>query len=226
MTSDKIARPDQALCRTVTSCSTTKRCFGTLHATGGRDPAVVLDLSARSRDLDGVHRCAGRSPGMFIGLENYISLFDDDVFWLSVFNTLIYTIVATIAKFGLGMWLALLLNHAIPFKAVIRAVVLLPFIVPTVLSAIAFWWIYDPQFSIVSWSLHKLGLIDTFHRLPGHSLECALVGDHCQCLARHSLRRHLPAWRDCRRFRRRSTRRPRSTVPSQWQRFRYVTVPC
>ena len=134
-------------------------------------------------------------PGIFIGLENYFSLFDDDVFWLSVFNTLIYTIVATIAKFGLGMWLALLLNHAIPFKAFIRAIVLLPYIVPTVLSAIAFWWIYDPQFSIVSWSLHRLGLIDTFHRFPRHSLECTLVGDHCQCLARHSLRRHLPAWR-------------------------------
>jgi multiple sugar transport system permease protein len=101
-------------------------------------------------------------PGIFIGLENYFSLFDDDVFWLSVFNTLVYTIVATIAKFALGLWLALLLNNAIPFKALIRAIVLLPYIVPTVLSAIAFWWIYDPQFSIVSWSLHKLGLIDHF----------------------------------------------------------------
>jgi multiple sugar transport system permease protein len=101
-------------------------------------------------------------PGIFIGLENYFSLFDDDVFWLSVFNTLVYTIVATVLKFGLGLWLALLLNHAIPFKAFIRAIVLLPYIVPTVLSAIAFWWIYDPQFSIVSWSLTKIGLIDRF----------------------------------------------------------------
>ena len=72
-------------------------------------------------------------PGVFIGFENYISLFDDDVFWLSVFNTLVYTIFATIAKFGLGLWLALLLNNAIPFKAFIRAIVLLPYIVPTVL---------------------------------------------------------------------------------------------
>ena len=101
-------------------------------------------------------------PGIFIGLDNYISLFDDGVFWLSVFNTLVYTIFATVAKFGLGLWLALLLNKAIPFKAFIRAIVLLPYIVPTVLSAIAFWWIYDPQFSIVSWSLQKLGLIDRF----------------------------------------------------------------
>jgi multiple sugar transport system permease protein len=101
-------------------------------------------------------------PGVFIGLENYLSLWDDDVFWLSVFNTLVYTIAATVAKFGLGLWLALLLNKTIPFKAFIRAIVLLPYIVPTVLSAIAFWWIYDPQFSIVSWSLHRLGLIDQF----------------------------------------------------------------
>jgi multiple sugar transport system permease protein len=47
-----------------------------------------------------------------------------------------------------------------PFKAVIRSIVLIPFIVPTVLSAIAFWWIYDSQFSIISWSLIKLGLIN------------------------------------------------------------------
>ena len=101
-------------------------------------------------------------PGIYVGLEQYISLFDDDVFWLSVFNTLVYTTIATIAKFGLGMWLALLLNHAMPFKAMIRAIVLLPYIVPTVLSAIVFWWIYDPQFSIVSWSLERLGLIDQY----------------------------------------------------------------
>jgi len=101
-------------------------------------------------------------PGIYVGLEQYLSLFDDDVFWLSVFNTLVYTTVATIAKFGLGMWLALLLNQALPFKAMIRAIVLLPYIVPTVLSAIVFWWIYDPQFSIVSWSLQELGLIDHY----------------------------------------------------------------
>ena len=54
----------------------------------------------------------------------------------------------------------MLLNHHLPFKAFLRAIVLLPFIVPTVLSAIAFWWIYDAQFSIISWTLTKWGLID------------------------------------------------------------------
>jgi multiple sugar transport system permease protein len=100
----------------------------------------------------------GRS-GIFVGLENYEWLWDDSTFWLSVFNTLLYTGVASIIKFAVGLYLALLLNERLPFKAIIRALVLVPFIVPTVLSAIAFWWLFDPQFSIISWSLRKMGLI-------------------------------------------------------------------
>jgi len=65
-------------------------------------------------------------------------------------------------KFALGLWLALLLNKNIAIKSFIRAIMLLPFIVPTVLSAIAFWWIFDAQFSIISWTLMKLGLIDRY----------------------------------------------------------------
>jgi multiple sugar transport system permease protein len=97
--------------------------------------------------------------GHWVGIENFQSLFDDSLARLSLFNTLFYTVVASVVKFGLGLWLALLLNHRLPFKAFIRAVVLLPFIVPTALSAIAFWWIYDAQFSVVSWALTKMGLI-------------------------------------------------------------------
>ncbi|MBP2550812.1 multiple sugar transport system permease protein [Neorhizobium galegae] len=98
--------------------------------------------------------------GVFIGLENYAFLWDDKVFWLSVFNTVVYTFVASVLKFALGLWLALLLNEHLPFKSFFRAIVLLPWVVPTVLSALAFWWIYDAQFSIVSWSLIKMGLIE------------------------------------------------------------------
>src|ERR1700761_2897379 len=90
-------------------------------------------------------------PGEYIGLDNFTSLFSDPVFWGAVWYTVFYTAVATAGKFLLGLWLALLLNHHIPFKAFIRAIILLPWIVPTVLSAIAWWWIYDPQFSIISY---------------------------------------------------------------------------
>ena len=97
--------------------------------------------------------------GVFIGIENYDWLSDDKIFWLSVFNTLFYTVIASVFKFAIGLYLALLLNENLPFKSLIRSIVLIPFVVPTVLSAIAFWWIYDSQFSIISWSLRHLGLI-------------------------------------------------------------------
>src|SRR5499433_2150002 len=97
--------------------------------------------------------------GQFIGSENYEWLWDDAIFWLSVFNTLLYTFIASAFKFAIGLYLALLLNENMPFKAMLRAMVLIPFIVPTVLSALAFWWIFDSQFSIISWSLKHLGII-------------------------------------------------------------------
>ena len=101
-------------------------------------------------------------PGSWIGLENYAFLLGDSVTQLVLFNTLFYTFVASVLKFVLGLWLAILLNEKLPFKTFFRTVILLPYIVPTALSAIAFWWIYDAQFSVVSWVLMKAGLIDRY----------------------------------------------------------------
>ena len=100
--------------------------------------------------------------GVWVGTENFEYLYGDAVARLSLFNTLFYTVVASVLKFVLGLWLAILLNQHMPFKSFVRAIVLLPFIVPTALSAIAFWWIYDSQFSIISWVLVKLGWIDAY----------------------------------------------------------------
>jgi len=100
--------------------------------------------------------------GAWIGLENYGFLWGDEVTRLALFNTLLYTFVASVVKFGLGLWLALLLNEKLPFKTFFRTVILLPYIVPTALSALAFWWIYDAQFSVISWVLVKLGWITTY----------------------------------------------------------------
>ncbi|MGZ5182153.1 MAG: carbohydrate ABC transporter permease [Ramlibacter sp.] len=100
--------------------------------------------------------------GAWIGLENYKFLWDDSVTRLALFNTLFYTFIASVVKFALGLWLAILLNERLPFKTFFRSVILLPYIVPTALSAIAFWWMYDSQFSIISWALVKMGLIDHY----------------------------------------------------------------
>jgi multiple sugar transport system permease protein len=100
--------------------------------------------------------------GHFIGLDNYRYLAGDPVALLSLFNTVVYTVVASVFKFALGLWLAILLNQRLRFKAILRAVVLLPWIVPTALSALAFWWMYDAQFSVISWVLVRLGIIHQY----------------------------------------------------------------
>ena len=100
--------------------------------------------------------------GEFIGLENYEFLWEDSVTRLALFNTLFYTLIASVLKFFLGLWLAVLLNEKMPFKTFFRSVILLPYIVPTALSALAFWWLYDAQFSIISWILIKMGWIDHY----------------------------------------------------------------
>ncbi len=106
--------------------------------------------------------------GKWIGLLNFIDLMEDPIFLQSVWWTFVYTAIATVGKFALGLWLALLLNDNIPFKSAIRAIILLPYIVPTVLSAIAWWWIYDPQFSIISYVVvDQLGLRERYYDFLG-----------------------------------------------------------
>jgi multiple sugar transport system permease protein len=127
-------------------------------------PATVLLLGLLAYPLGlglwlGLTDASIGTPGRFVGLQNFVSLIGDSVFRLVVFNTIFYTAVATAVKFPLGLYLAMLLNRNLPFKSVLRAVILLPFVVPTVLSAVAFWWIFDSQFSIISWALTRLGLI-------------------------------------------------------------------
>jgi multiple sugar transport system permease protein len=102
-------------------------------------------------------------PGSFIGLENYRYLLTDPVFRITALNTALYTLVTVIFKLGLGLALALLLNQRFAGYRFWRSVLLLPYVVPTVLSAFAWWWILDPQFSFISWALVKLHLLE--HRV-------------------------------------------------------------
>jgi multiple sugar transport system permease protein len=98
-------------------------------------------------------------PGNFIGLENFRVNLNDSIFLRAFQNTFIYTFIATIFKLTLGMLAALLLNHHFRFKRIVRASMLLPWIVPTVLSTLAWQWMFDATFSVFNWSLMNAGLI-------------------------------------------------------------------
>ena len=98
-------------------------------------------------------------PGDFVGLDNFRKLAVDPIFHAVVWNTCWYTLVTTIFKLALGLWLALLLNRSFKFKAFTRAFILLPFIIPTVLSTFAWKWMFDPTFSVLNWMLYQTGFI-------------------------------------------------------------------
>ncbi len=97
--------------------------------------------------------------GTFIGLQNYVTLWHDDIFRRAATNTFVYTGVATVLKLALGMVVALMMNNLLGFKRLLRASMLLPWIVPTVLSALAWKWMFDPTFSILNWIMYRLDLI-------------------------------------------------------------------
>jgi multiple sugar transport system permease protein len=99
-------------------------------------------------------------PGEFVGLANFYRLMSDPIFHQVVWNTVWYTAVTTVFKLALGLWLALLLNRSFRGKAYIRAFILLPFIIPTVLSTFAWKWMFDPTFSVLNWMMYQLSIIN------------------------------------------------------------------
>ena len=133
--------------------------------------------------------------GSFVGLHNFAVLANDSIFRTAVWNTFVYTVVTTVFKLALGLWLALLLNRNFKGKAITRAFILLPFIIPTVLSTFAWKWMFDPTFSVINWSLYRLGLIHGRINWLGEPGTRADLGHHRQHLARRAVLRDQPAGR-------------------------------
>lgn len=97
------------------------------------------------------------SPGAFIGFKNFLYLLEDDIFRQTLMNAVIYTIAAVGVKTLAGLALALGLARLTRGAQIIRAIVLLPFVVPISLSALAWWWMYDPLYSVLNWILNSIG---------------------------------------------------------------------
>ena len=163
-------------------------------------------------------------PGTFVGLANFIKEAHDPVFWQVVRNTFVYTGVATVLKMVGGLGLALAMNQDFKFKNIIRALLLLPFIVPTVLSTVAFMWMLDPAFSVINRVLIEFGVPK-----PGPSWLGNPILAMCSIIA-------INTWRGL-PFYGITLLAGLQTVPTElyeaatidgasgWQRFRYVTLP-
>jgi multiple sugar transport system permease protein len=99
------------------------------------------------------------SPGRFSGLSNFRQLLGNDVFRQTVQNSFVFTAIALTFKTVLGVWLAVLLARNLPFKRLIRGAVLLPWVIPTALSTLGWWWMFDSLYSVVNWTGIRLGLL-------------------------------------------------------------------
>jgi multiple sugar transport system permease protein len=109
------------------------------------------------------------NPGTFVGLANFVTLAHDAVFWQVVRNTFAYVTVTTVLKLAGGLGMALVMNQAFRGRNLVRASLLLQFIVPTALSTVAWMWILDPTFSIVNWLLVHGGVITSGYSFLGNS---------------------------------------------------------
>jgi multiple sugar transport system permease protein len=96
-------------------------------------------------------------PGVFVGLDNFVYLWESQIYRRTVRNTCLFTLGSVTIRLVLGVALALMLNEMFPLRRLVRASVLLPWIVPTVLGTMAWLWMFNPNFSVINWVLVQSG---------------------------------------------------------------------
>ena len=99
------------------------------------------------------------SPGTFIGLQNFRDVLGNEVFQQAAWNSFVFTSIAVFFKTVLGVWLAMLLFRNFKFKRLVRGAVLLPWVIPTALSTLAWVWMFDSLYSVVNWTAIRLGIV-------------------------------------------------------------------
>jgi len=100
------------------------------------------------------------APGKWIGLANYRELLNNEVFFRTIYNTIFYTVSAVALKFVFGLGMALVLNQERLFNNFYRSFLLIPWAIPTVISALNWRWIYDDASGLINNVLVRLELID------------------------------------------------------------------
>jgi multiple sugar transport system permease protein len=114
----------------------------------------------------------------YIGLENYRFLLDDSVYRDSLTRTIMFTVGVVAIEFPLALILALMLNEPLWGRAVYRALLLVPWVMPNVVAAIIWKWIYSPDFGLLNYGLHQLGIIDSYINFlsdPGRALPSVIA---------------------------------------------------
>ncbi|EHK79196.1 ABC transporter integral membrane protein [Sinorhizobium meliloti CCNWSX0020] len=96
----------------------------------------------------------------FVGIENFVEVAEDPVFWGAVRNTLVFTLVSVGLETLLGLAIALLLHRAFLGRGIVRAAILIPWAMPMVVSARIWEWMLNDQFGLINKLLVALGLVE------------------------------------------------------------------
>ncbi|MFW6182734.1 MAG: carbohydrate ABC transporter permease [Chloroflexota bacterium] len=110
-----------------------------------------------------LHEIVLTNPGgdtPFIGIQNYVEIIQKPYFWNSIENTVVWTLSNLVVQIILGTGVAVLLNQRFPLRALVRGVVLIPWITPSVVAALTWRWMYDAEFGIINAVLMRLGLLE------------------------------------------------------------------
>ncbi|MET3857886.1 sugar ABC transporter permease [Rhizobium sp. OAE497] len=95
----------------------------------------------------------------FVGFANYVKLFSDPVFWAALWNTIIWIGLTVPLQMGLGLLTALLLNREFPWRGLARALIIIPWALPSVVIALMWRWIYDPNTGVLNDILIYLSIV-------------------------------------------------------------------
>ena len=116
----------------------------------------------------------------FIGLANYTALLGDEAFWNAWRHTMVFTFVSTLLETILGLGMALLLYEAFVGRSIVRAAMLVPWAMPTVVTSKMFGWLFDGQYGLINYLLRSAGLIDENINWLGsvdHALGTIIIAD-------------------------------------------------
>ena len=181
--------------------------------------AASLWLSLHHVELAG-----GQVTQNFIGLANYSDLLDDDAFRLALANSAYFTVGEVVSVIGLGLCVALLLNHPLGQSGLFRALLIVPWAIAPVANAVLWKWILNANYGILNAILRELGLIDdyvTWLGAPGRALNMLLLVDVWKSVPFIALLllaglQKIPAM---------LYRAARLDGANAWQQFRFVTLP-
>ncbi len=97
----------------------------------------------------------------FVGLQNYIEIFHDEVFWKALANTLIFTVACLFFQFIIGFGLALLFNQHFTLAKPVRALLMIPWMIPMTVTALIFKFMFSTDVGVINYFLKSLGIIST-----------------------------------------------------------------